>query len=79
MGEIYSYDRRAKNQDRLPGGLADKGAPKNVDPKQVAKGLKVEQEHTDDPAIAREIVYDHLTEDSKYYDKLEKMEAEAEK
>jgi len=74
MHKIYSYDRRSK--DKLPGGLADKGPPKNVDPKQVAKGLEVEKEHTNDPEIAREIVYDHLTEDPKYYDKLEKMEAE---
>lgn len=60
--------------DSLPGGLGDKGPPEGVDPKQVEKGLKVEREHTDDPAIAREIVYDHLTEDPRYYDKLESIE-----
>jgi predicted double-glycine peptidase len=64
-------------KDKIPGGLADKGPPEGVDPKQVEKGMKVEREHTDDPAIAREIAYDHLTEDPRYYDKLEKMEKEA--
>ncbi len=83
---MYSYDRRKsaahpfgpglaaeKWQESLPGGLA-KEPPEGVDPKQVDKGLKVEREHTDDPAIAREIVYDHLTEDPRYYDKLESIE-----
>jgi len=68
----YSYDR--SGQDKLPGGLGDKGPPKDVDPKQVAKGIKVEMEHTEDEAVAREITYDHLTEDPKYYDKLETIE-----
>jgi hypothetical protein len=31
-------------------------------------------EHTNDRAVAREIAVDHLTEDPKYYDKLEKIE-----
>jgi hypothetical protein len=60
--------------DLLPGGLADKGPPSHVDPKQIQKGIETEQEHTDDPAIAREIALDHLTEDPRYYDKLEAME-----
>lgn len=72
----YSYDYRVAvvEANHLPGGLSDKGPPPGVDPKQVAKGIKVEMEHTNDPAIAREISYDHLREDPKYYDKLEKIE-----
>ncbi len=67
--------RASKNpKDQIPGGLADKGPPKGVDPKQIEKGVKVEKEHTNDPAIAREIALDHLTEDPRYYDKLEKIE-----
>lgn len=61
-------------KDKIPGGLSDKGPPKGIDPSQVEKGIKVEMEHTDDPQIAREITYDHLTEDPLYYDKLEKIE-----
>lgn len=64
----------SKYRDRIPGGLADKGVPKGVDPGQVVKGIKVEREHTSDPDIAREITYDHLTEDPEYYTKLENVE-----
>lgn len=67
-----------KAKDQIPGGLADKGSPKNVDPKQIEKGIKVEMEHTDSKEIAREISLDHLTEDPKYYDKLEKIEKHGE-
>jgi hypothetical protein len=66
-----------KLHDKIPGGLSDKGPPKDVDPAQVEKGLRVEREHTSDPDIALEITYDHLTEDPKYYTKLEKMEKKA--
>ena len=63
-----------KYQDQLPGGLADKRKPSDFDPAALKKGIKVEMEHTDDPAKAEEIAMDHLTEDPKYYDKLQKME-----
>jgi hypothetical protein len=65
---------KKKHKDKIPGGLADKKQPKDFDPKQLAKGKKVEMEHTDDPKKALEISMDHLTEDPRYYDKLEKME-----
>ena len=61
-------------QDRIPGGLADERTPEDFDPEALAKGIKVEMEHTDDPVLAREIAMDHLTEDKEYYDKLAKME-----
>ena len=53
------------------------------DPKQFAaeyvkpelmKGIKVEMEHTTNVRIATEIAMDHLWEDLKYYDKLNKIE-----
>jgi len=61
-------------EDHIPGGLADNANPKDFDPSALAKGVKVELEHTSDPAIAEEIAMDHLTEDPKYYDKLELVE-----
>lgn len=64
----------ASHKDELPGGLADQKDPSDFDRRQLRKGLRVEMEHTDDPAKAREIAMDHLTEDPKYYDKLEKIE-----
>lgn len=60
--------------DLLPGGLADKAKPSDFDPRQLAKGTKVEMEHVKDPKLAQEIAMDHLMEDPKYYDKLEEIE-----
>jgi len=68
-----TYDRRAK-EDKIPGGLGDSKSPLDFDPEQVSKGIEVELEHTDDPSLAQEIAIDHLTEDPKYYDKLETIE-----
>ena len=42
--------------------------------RNLEKGIKIEKEHTDDESQAREIAMDHLWEDPKYYDKLEKIE-----
>ena len=61
-------------EDKIPGGLADKKKPSDFEPTQLAKGVKVEMEHVDDPDIAREIAMDHLVEDPKYYDKLATIE-----
>jgi len=61
-------------KDKLPGGLADKKKPSDFYPKALAKGTKVEREHTSDDGIAQEVAMDHLTEDPSYYDKLEKIE-----
>lgn len=61
--------------EKLPGGKGDNKADAEFDPSALAKGVKVEMEHTDDEATAREIAKDHLTEDPKYYDKLADMEA----
>jgi hypothetical protein len=41
---------------------------------QLDKGIKVEQEHTGDVAMAREIALDHLDELPDYYDRLDKAE-----
>lgn len=41
---------------------------------QLSKGIKVEQEHTNDLALAREIALDHLNEFPDYYDRLDKAE-----
>lgn len=41
---------------------------------QVKKGIEHEKEHTTDEVKAREIALDHIKEDPKYYDNLEKIE-----
>ena len=45
--------------------------------KQLAMGIKVEREHTDDDDIAEAIAKDHLAEIPDYYTRLAKMEAQA--
>jgi hypothetical protein len=65
-----------KNEDIVSGGLADKKKASDFDPKSLKKGTKVEKEHTNSSALAKEIASDHLTEDAKYYDKLQQMEKE---
>ncbi len=72
--------------DKLKGGLADKKTIEDVARKHsqfvgtmklaLAKGVKVEAEHTDNPEEREEIAMDHLWEDAEYYDKLAKMENE---
>ena len=42
--------------------------------KQLAKGIRVEMEHTQDMALAREIALDHLAEFPDYYTRLAKAE-----
>jgi len=76
IGELAAIFDKLSSKDQIPGGLADKKDNKDFDPKQLAKGKKVEMEHTDDPKKAEEIARDHLMEDSKYYDKLAKMEGD---
>lgn len=76
---------KKKVKDQVPGGLADGRPDSDFDPKQLAKGISIEVEHTKDKDLAKEIAKDHLTELSNYYitdkgeDRLKKMEQEAEK
>lgn len=46
---------------------------------QLDKGIEIENEHTNDKRIAREIALDHLSELPDYYDQLERMEQQGEK
>jgi hypothetical protein len=40
------------------------------DPKELAAGIKIEHEHTQDERLAQKIAIDHLSEDPHYYSKL---------
>jgi hypothetical protein len=71
--------------DAIPGGLGDDEPDSAFDKKQLQKGIKHELEHTDSPALAKEIAKDHILplsgkkspEDDRlpdYYDRLEKVE-----
>lgn len=65
-------------KDKIPGGRADDKDVSEFPKDQIEKGIKVEMEHTDDPALAKEIAKDHLTEMDDYYDRLDEMEKAAE-
>ena len=55
--------------------LADKyGVQQSEVESHLAKGTKVELEHTNDKTVAREIALDHIGEMLDYYDRLEKVE-----
>ena len=61
-----------KETNKLVGGKGDNVKSKDIDPKQLAMGIKVEMEHTKDAKLAKEIAEDHLSEDPHYYSKLNK-------
>ena len=67
-----------EQKDKLPGGIGDGAKEGSFNSEQLARGTKVEMEHTDDKEIAKEIAMDHLTEDPQYYDKLEKVHIDEE-
>jgi len=59
------------------GRMNEKGiTEKDVDPKELAMGIKVELEHSDCKRIAKKISLDHLAEMPDYYTRLAKMEKE---
>jgi hypothetical protein len=63
----------------MKGGLAD-GKPDSAFPASaIAKGMKVESEHTNNPELKKEITKDHLEENKRYYDYLEDMEKKMKK
>lgn len=61
-------------QDKVSGGKADDKPDQDFDRGELKQGQQVEKEHTDDPAVAKEIAKDHLAERPDYYDKLEQVE-----
>jgi len=65
--------------NKIPGGKAARSKPSDFDPKQLAMGIEVEQEHGRNSAQAREIAMDHLKEFPDYYTRLKRMEKSAEK
>lgn len=68
-----------KKAEKIKGGLADGKPDSKYSKEQLEDGVKVEREHTKNPALAKEIAKDHLEEHPKYYTHLEKMESELDK
>lgn len=51
----------------------------DFDSEQLAMGIKIEKEHTDNPDIAKAIAKSHLKENPKYYSYLKDMEKKMDK
>ena len=76
-------------ENKLEGGKGDKMTPKKIADKfdvkvkdvkkQIDYGTCVECEHTDDKQKAKEIATDHVAEFPDYYNRIHKMEKQAEK
>ena len=84
----YGFGKTAK--DMVRGGKADGRKDSEYPKDQLEKGIKVEMEHTNDPALAKEITKDHLEEEKelrssrnkgplRYYDELHDMESKLKK
>jgi len=71
-GYCGSLQKRAA--DKLPGGVADGMPDSKFPPQALAEGIKHEHEHTSNDQAAKEIAKDHLSEDSKYYEKVKQIE-----
>ncbi len=88
MKDAMNLKQQFKEQEELVGGVGDKMSLKQIAKKhgvslwelvsQFDLGVEVEREHTNDLKKAMEIAVDHLTEDPKYYQKLNKIEKNVE-
>jgi transcriptional antiterminator len=82
------FNRLKEEANKVQGGLSDNMTIDQIAEKhgvsiraiemQIEKGKKIEMEHTDDPNEAERVAMDHLVEFPDYYDRLKKMEKEAE-
>jgi hypothetical protein len=82
------FNRLKEEAEKVRGGLSDGMTIDDIAEKhktsiraiemQIEKGKKIEMEHTDNAEEAEKIAMDHLIEFPDYYDRLDKMEKEAE-
>jgi hypothetical protein len=71
----FSAAKLAK--DLLHGGDADNKPDTSFSAVALLRGKKHEREHTDNGQVAKEIAKDHLSEDPRYYEKVEQIEKES--
>ncbi|MFN3152916.1 DUF5661 family protein [Bremerella sp.] len=74
LGSVHGAAGEKEAKDQVPGGKANNKPDIAFPADEIQQGQKVEMEHTDSPAMAKEIAKDHLTESTEYYDELAKME-----
>ena len=64
----------SKRENPIKGGIGDDIDEKDVCKKELEMGIEIEKEHTPDKKKAKDISFDHLEEDDKYYTHLDEME-----
>ena len=77
MSQHKISENTEAEKDKLTGGKADDVSSSEFDVDELASGIEIEKEHTDDEGLAEEIAKDHLKEIPDYYTRLQKMEDEA--
>jgi hypothetical protein len=65
-------DKFSKIKQLFRGGESEGTKPEDYDQVELAKGIKVEMEHTNDKDVATRIAMDHLHEREDYYKVLDK-------
>jgi len=79
LKEIEDVTKEGLSASHTKESIAKKhGVEVEVIEKQIKMGKEIEKEHTNDPEEAKKIAMDHLVEFPDYYDRLKKMEKEAE-
>lgn len=71
---MFSKEFEKVAKEHLVGGKGDNKKDSEFDKEELKEGSEHEKEHTKNKKVAKEIAKDHLSEDKKYYEKLEKME-----
>jgi hypothetical protein len=67
------------SHEKIPGGKAKGMKPSEFPRKALAEGARHELEHTTSKTVATEIAMDHLVEDPRYYEKLDRLEGASKK
>jgi hypothetical protein len=67
---LFEMDEPEDMGMELPVGKHNHMEDEEFDAEQLAMGIDVEMEHTDDPELAKAIAKDHLAEVADYYTKL---------
>ena len=72
-------EKEEKRENPIKGGKGDDLTEKDVDPQELEWGIEIEKEHSPKNDIQKDISFDHLEEDDKYYTHLKEMEKKYEK
>lgn len=72
LTQIYTVNEQLAKGKSVEDIAKEQDVPREELDKELAKGAKVEKEHTHSETKAKAVAKDHLVEDPKYYTKLKK-------